>query len=149
MMEHMGRIEEGLPVLDTHAYACLPSPRVAGVIYIHPLAIQLMSDDGEVTDSDALLTRARQLGWVSTSDFVGRAAPCPDWHATLDGDHLVVRQSDGGTWYEGTLPTNEAWRATARETGKVYHFTSARSDLDGFRQSMAAGQALTVVSRFS
>ncbi|MFF4700006.1 hypothetical protein [Streptomyces chattanoogensis] len=146
MLEYMGRIEEGLPALDARAYAWPGGPRFAGVVYLHPLKIQLMADDGTMTESNALLSRAQELGWVSTANFAGWAAPCPGWHAELTDDHLLLRQPDGAAWYDGTLPTCEAWRAAARKSGQIYHFTADCGDLDAVGEMIASGQALAVVS---
>ncbi|MEU4173531.1 hypothetical protein [Streptomyces sp. NPDC026589] len=49
-----------------------------------------------MSDSNAVLTRARALGWVETSDYAGWAALPPGWEATLRGEHFLVRQPDGG-----------------------------------------------------
>ncbi|MFF8619251.1 hypothetical protein [Streptomyces sp. NPDC015350] len=133
-------------MLDVRARAWLPGPRVAGIIYTHQLTIVLLDDSGALADADALLTRARQLGWVETSDYAGWAAPCPGWEAQLAGDHLLVRQLDGAAWYDGTLPATDAWRAAAREAGQLYHFTAATGDVDSIGEQIAAGRALAVVS---
>ncbi|MEU6618961.1 hypothetical protein [Streptomyces parvus] len=149
MIEYAGRVEDGLPVLEVRAHAWLPGPRTAGVIYTHRLTISLLDDDGALTDADAVLTRARQLGWVQTSDYGGWAAPCPGWEARLEGEHLFVRQPDGAAWYDGTLPATAAWRAAAQETGQLYHFTAAAGNVDTIGDQIASGQALAVVSTLS
>jgi hypothetical protein len=149
VIEYVGQAEDGLPVLDVRAHAWLPGPRTAGIIYTHQLTIALLDDDGALTDADAVLTRARQLGWVETSDYAGWAAPRPGWEARLEGDHLLVRQPDGAAWYDGTLPTTEAWRAAAQDAGCLYHFTAGTGDVNVIAEQIASGQALAVVSVLS
>ncbi|WP_053676726.1 hypothetical protein [Streptomyces sp. WM4235] len=146
MIEYVGRVEDGLPVLDVRAHAWLAGPRTAGIIYTHQLTIALLDDSGAMKDGDAVLTRARALGWVETSNYAGWAAPCPGWEARLLDDHLLVRQPDGALWYDGTLPTTEAWREAAREAGQIYHFTAATGDLGSIGDQIASGDALAVVS---
>ncbi|MFI0763047.1 hypothetical protein ACH4PX_37300 [Streptomyces anulatus] len=149
MIEYVGRIEDGLPVLDVLAHAWLPGPSTPSIVYTHPLKITLLDDEGTLTDTNAVLTRARQLGWVATSDYEGWAAPHPDWRAQLEGEHLLVLQPDGSAWYDGTLPATEAWFAAARATGQVFHFTSAANDPNEVAEQIAAGQALALVSTLS
>ncbi|MGP3951206.1 hypothetical protein [Streptomyces sp. 7N604] len=147
MWEFMGRVRDGLPELEVHAHAWLPGPRSPAVIYTHPLTIQILDeDDGQLQDTDALLTRARCLGWVTTDDYAGWAVPCPGWSTTLIGDHLLVRSPDGAAWYDGTLPTSECWRRAARETGRLYHFTAEHQDLGAVGRAIAAGQALAIAT---
>lgn len=146
MIEFVGRIEDGMPELETQAHAWLPGPRSPAVIYTHRLTIALMDDSGDVSDSNAVLTRARELGWVETSDYAGWEAPCPGWEATLNGEHFLVRQPDGGAWYDGTLPVDDVWRAAARAAGQVFHFTAATLDVRTITEQVASGQALVVVS---
>lgn len=146
MIEYVGQVEDGLPVLDVRAHAWLPGPRTPGIIYTHQLTVTILDDDGALADADAVLTRARQLGWVETSDYAGWAAPCPGWEAQLEGDRLLVRQPDGAAWYDGTLPATEAWRAAAQEAGQLYHFTAATGDVDSIGEQIASGRALAVVS---
>ncbi|MFD0068503.1 hypothetical protein ACFRAI_43085 [Streptomyces sp. NPDC056637] len=57
-----------------------------------------------------------------------------------------MTQPDRAAWYDGTLPTTKAWRAAARETGQLYHFTAATGDLNALGDQIASGQALAVVS---
>ncbi|MER6256825.1 hypothetical protein ABT224_36330 [Streptomyces sp. NPDC001584] len=146
MIEYVGQVEDGLPVWDVRAHAWLPGPSTPGIIYTHQLTVALVDDSGALADPDAVLTRARQLGWVKTSDYDGWAAPCPGWEARLAGEHLLVRQPDGAAWYDGTLPATEAWRAAARKAGQVYHFTAATNDVNSIAEQIASGEALAVVS---
>lgn len=135
-----------MPELEAQAHAWLAGPRSPAVIYTHQLTIALMDDSGDVSDSNAVLTRARELGWVETSDYAGWAAPRPGWEATLNGEHFLVRQPDGAAWYDGTLPVSDAWRAAVQQTGHVFHFTAATLDVHAITEQIASGQALVVVS---
>ncbi|MFD0068504.1 hypothetical protein ACFRAI_43090 [Streptomyces sp. NPDC056637] len=76
MIEYIGKVEDGLPVLDVQAHAWLPGPRTAGIVYTHRLTVSLLDDNGALKDTDAVLTRARQLGWVQT-----RTTPAGPLHA--------------------------------------------------------------------
>ncbi|MYS39112.1 hypothetical protein K388_07180 [Streptomyces sp. KhCrAH-43] len=143
---YAGRIEDGLPVLDVRAYAWLPGPDLPSIIYTHQLTVTLLEDDGALADADAVLTRARQLGWVETWDYAGWAAPCSGWEAHLAGEDLLVRQPDGAAWYDGTLPATDAWRAAARRAGQLYHFTAATGDVNSIGRQIVSGRALAVVS---
>lgn len=60
--------------------------------------------------------------------------------------HLLVRQPDRAAWYDGTLPTTEAWRGAAREACQLYHFTAASGDVNSIGEQIASGDALVMVS---
>ncbi|WP_331726870.1 hypothetical protein OG215_41425 (plasmid) [Streptomyces globisporus] len=146
MIEYMGRAEDGPPAVEVRAQAWLPGPRTPGIVYTHDLTIMLLENSGALADANVMLNRARQLGWVETSDYEGWAAPCPGWETQLSGENLVVRQPDGAIWYDGTLPATDAWRAAAQEAGQIYHFTAATGDANLVVEQIASGQALAVVS---
>ncbi|GGT57964.1 hypothetical protein GCM10010271_72010 [Streptomyces kurssanovii] len=148
MLEFVGRVEDGLPELEVMAHAWLLGPAVAGIVYVHPLTVHLVDEDGTLSVTDVLLERGRELGWVSTSDLAGWAERCPGWHTTLTGDQLLVRQPDGRHWYDGTLPASPEWRTAAQESGKVFHFTASRGGPEDVITMISSGQALAVVSTF-
>ena len=149
VLEFTGSIEDGLPQLETTAYAVLAEPDLAGVIYVPSLTVAAMDDSGVLTESNLLLNRIRELGWAPMSEVDDWSAPRPGWDAVLAGECFTVTQPDGGFWYEGDLPTSPAWRAAVQRTGLLRHFTADHNDLDSVREDITSGNALVVVSSVS
>ncbi|MEU7553152.1 hypothetical protein AB0B01_12520 [Streptomyces sp. NPDC044571] len=73
-------------------------------------------------------------------------APCRRWDAELQAERFSVRQPDGALWYDGLLPTSQAWRIAVRRTRHLDHYTTDHNALDPIVEDIVTGRALAVRS---
>ncbi|MCX4506646.1 MULTISPECIES: hypothetical protein [Streptomyces] len=108
------------------------------IFMLQPQTMQVRDSFGRVETADLLEEMVRAAGGqplIPLPDQAQRSAfvrPCtPGWNARLRvaSEFLVVRFPDDGSLYEGTMPTDDAWRRDVEAAGDVVVITGPMADL--------------------